>query len=221
MTEPILVVPRRALDPRVARERAVVAAGGWEEAARLLGLGEARWLVRAEAEGDPAWKQVIPYVTLLDPGGRVLVYPRQGRERRLHDLWSLGIGGHVDRGDAEEPVPCPALLERAARREVAEEYPCRWLGDLEVVGLINEDMTEVGSVHVGVCCRLRVDPSAAGPGDGELDGHRWADPRDPCRGLPEGARFELWSELAWELHRPAPGPAPAERSGHKRWNART
>ena len=61
----------------------------------------------------------------------------------------------------------------------------------------------VGSVHVGVCCRLRVDPSAAGRGDGELDGHRWADPREPSRGLPQGARFELWSELAWELHRPS------------------
>ncbi len=176
-------------------------AGSWDEAAQALGLARARWMTRRRAEDDPAWKQVIPYVLLFDPRGRVLAYPRQGTERRLHNLWSLGIGGHINGSDASGLPPGPRLLEQAARREVQEEYPCRWIGTLEVLGLINEDETEVGRVHVGVCCRLVVDPASAGRGDGELDGHVWADPADPRAALPGGARFELWSELAWRLHK--------------------
>lgn len=200
----ILVVPRAALGPALCRPKAWIPAASWPEAAARLGLGEARWMRRPAAETDSDWKQVIPYVTLFDPEGRVLVYPRQGTEARLHAFWSLGIGGHVDREDADGVPLGPELLARAARREVAEEYPARWIGDLEVVGLINEDETEVGRVHVGVCCRLTVDPATAGEGDGELAGHRWVDPADPAAGLPEGAGFELWSELAWALHREEP-----------------
>ncbi len=201
-SQTILVVPRTALHPALQAPRAWVAAGSWTEAAGLLGLDRARWMPRPEAETDPEWKQVIPYVTVFDPDGRVLVYPRQGTEARLHAFWSLGIGGHIDRADAAgDEAPGPKLLARAARREVEEEYPVRWLGGLEVVGLISEDESEVGRVHVGVCCRLTVDPATARDGDGELRGHRWAPPGEPAGALPEGAGFELWSELAWALHR--------------------
>ncbi len=201
MNETILVVPARRLPADLRAGPAAVPAASWAEASEALELARAVWMPRSEAEEDPSWKQVIPYVTLFDPAGRVLVYPRQGSERRLHDLWSLGIGGHINKTDAAGLPPGPRLLEQAARREVQEEYPCRWIGTLDVMGLINEDETDVGRVHVGVCCRLVVDPSTAGRGDGELDGHLWADPADPSAALPAGARFELWSELAWRLHR--------------------
>lgn len=199
MDERILVVPRGALDSRLGGERAGVPASSWEEAAHLLGLAQGRWMARGAAEGDFSVKQVIPYVVLVSPDGRVLAYPRQGRERRLHQRWSVGVGGHVEEADGAPGLAWPELLRRAARREAQEECPCRWMGELQVRGVISEEQTEVGRVHVGVCCRLVIDPATAAAGDGELAGWRWVAPAEPWAGLPDGARLETWSELALAL----------------------
>ena len=122
----ILVVPRDGLAPALHASRAAVPAASFAEACALLGVEGTRWLRRSSAERDPSWKQVIPYVTLLDREGLALAYPRQGREARLRRLWSLGIGGHVERADALPALAWPAVLRASAAREVAEEYPARW-----------------------------------------------------------------------------------------------
>ncbi len=44
---------------------------------------------------------------LVVPGGALA--PREAWERRLHEMWSLGIGDHIDRRDAQEPAPSPAF----------------------------------------------------------------------------------------------------------------
>jgi len=205
METEILVVPRDGLAPALHASRAAVPAASFAEACALLGVEGARWLRRSSAERDPSWKQVIPYVTLFNGEGLALAYPRQGRETRLHRLWSLGIGGHVERDDAPPGIAWPAVLRASAAREVAEEYPAGWAGDLVLLGVISEEETEVGRVHVGLCCALEVDPATHRGGDGELEGHRWVGPDRPLDGLPEGVRLEIWSELALPLLR---GRAP-------------
>ncbi|MBI5018191.1 MAG: NUDIX domain-containing protein [Deltaproteobacteria bacterium] len=199
MTERILAVPREALTDALVRPRAAVGARTWGEVEGLLGLEHAAWVPRGRAEQDPSWKQVIPYMVFEAPDGGVLAYPRQGREARLHAHWSVGVGGHVEDSDRADPGGWGPLLDRAARREAEEECPCRWLGGLEVLGVINEEETEVGRVHVGVCLRLAVDPGSLSQGDRETAGRRWVAPASPLAALPEGASFEIWSELALGL----------------------
>src|SRR5512139_840255 len=54
------------------------------------------YLNRSEAEHDPRYKQLIPYVLLIC-GDIILRYRRGrgGQETRLHGLYSVGIGGHI------------------------------------------------------------------------------------------------------------------------------
>lgn len=117
---------------------------------RMLVPEVAEFRPRSEVEDDPGYKQIIPYVVFLS-GDRVFCYTRgtsQG-ERRLHRLRSLGVGGHVDEADA---AGCATLeaYELALRRELAEEVELGSDGALRRIGLINDDSTPVGQVHLGV-----------------------------------------------------------------------
>jgi len=105
---------------------------------------------RSEVEDDPSLKQIIPYV-VFQSGDSVFCYTRgksQG-ESRLHRLRSLGVGGHVAEEDAEGKATFEAY-EMALRRELDEEVAVDSDGSIRLVGLINDDSTAVGQVHLGV-----------------------------------------------------------------------
>lgn len=132
----------------VPRE-AIVPGEGWlgvrregVDAALAAVAREGRFVLRSLAEQDPGLKQVIPYLVLRD-GGRWFLMRRTkaGGDDRLHDRWSIGVGGHLNPGDAG--------VEGCLRREWAEELAADFVPDFEPVGLLNDDTTAVGAVHVG------------------------------------------------------------------------
>ena len=98
---------------------------------------------RDEAEEDPSWKQVIPYLLLRD-GPRVFLMrrTRAGTDARLHERWSIGIGGHLNPDDGD---PISGL-----RREFEEEMLADWHPEPRLIGLLNDDRTPVGAVHLGL-----------------------------------------------------------------------
>jgi predicted NUDIX family phosphoesterase len=104
---------------------------------------EGEYRPRGEAERDPSWKQIIPYLLMRD-GERLFLMQRTaaGGDARLHDLWSLGIGGHLN---PEDGGVLPGL-----RREFHEEMVADWDPEPRLVGLLNDDDVLVGQVHVGV-----------------------------------------------------------------------
>lgn len=55
------------------------------------------FLLKDTVETNKAYKQIIPYAILVKDG-KILIYKRSknGNEERLHDLWSLGFGGHIE-----------------------------------------------------------------------------------------------------------------------------
>jgi predicted NUDIX family phosphoesterase len=97
---------------------------------------------RAAMEQDDTWKQVIPYLVLRD-GSRYFLMrrTRAGGDARLHDRWSIGVGGHLNPGDGD--------LAGGLRREWAEEVVADFEPAFELVGLLNDDTSDVGRVHVG------------------------------------------------------------------------
>jgi predicted NUDIX family phosphoesterase len=137
--EQVLVVPRDAL----------VRGEGWL-GVRRGDLGEALAVVareaffmrRGDAEEDPTHKQVIPYLVLRD-GERwfLMRRTRAGGDARLHDRWSIGVGGHLHPGDSD--------VAGGLAREWAEELVADFEPAYAPVGLLNDDTTPVGSVHVG------------------------------------------------------------------------
>lgn len=147
-SERVLVVPASELD-RLGRFQ-----GFHADAERYLSALLAPELMtfrpRSLVEDDPSWKQLIPYVVIRSQGS-VFCYTRgasQG-ESRLHRLRSLGVGGHVDEADANGRRGL-AAYDAAMRRELDEEVEIHSRGVLSLAGLINDDSTPVGSVHLGV-----------------------------------------------------------------------
>lgn len=106
---------------------------------------------RAEAEINPAFKQIIPYVVITD-GKNVLHYVR-GRdagEKRLVAKGSIGIGGHINDEDHTLFDFGLRAFQNAVEREVCEELSIQGKFDARPAGLINDDSTEVGRVHFGI-----------------------------------------------------------------------
>jgi len=106
---------------------------------------------RAQAETNPAFKQIIPYVIVTD-GKSILHYVRgkKAGEQRLVAKGSIGIGGHINDDDHSLFAVGLQAFQEAVRREVCEELAIQGPFDAKPVGLINDDSTEVGRVHFGV-----------------------------------------------------------------------
>ncbi len=98
---------------------------------------------RDEVEDDPAWKQVIPYLALFD-GERIFLMrrTRAGGDARLHERYSIGIGGHINPGDGD---PLGGL-----RREWREEVAADFEPEFRPLGVLNDDDDPVGAVHLGL-----------------------------------------------------------------------
>ena len=148
-----------------------------------------RWMDRGKAETDRRWKQPIPYILLQNRSGCIAIYHRRGTEERLHGLWSAGIGGHVEMED--EAGGLERTLMACAQRELAEEVPgCS--ARLRFRGVINEEVTEVGTVHWGLVFTASVAESPQ-PGE-ELMDFRWLAKEEAA-----GLNLERWSRLALRL----------------------
>jgi predicted NUDIX family phosphoesterase len=98
---------------------------------------------RRDVEDDPSWKQVIPYLVLRD-GERLFLMrrTRAGADSRLHDRYSIGIGGHVNPPDGD------AL--GGLRREWREEMRADFVPEFRPLGVLNDDTDAVGAVHLGL-----------------------------------------------------------------------
>ena len=117
----------------------------------ILSRGNNFFLPRSQAETDPAYKQIIPYV-LLAFEDRVLYYVRgkEAGEQRLVAKGSIGIGGHLNDADAGLFNLDEEHYNRVVEREVHEEINLLARSHNRVTALLNDDTTEVGRVHLGV-----------------------------------------------------------------------
>jgi predicted NUDIX family phosphoesterase len=171
-----------------------------------------RYLPRAAAEADEAWKQVIPYV-ILACGDRVFSYRRgmAGGERRLRALHSVGLGGHVARGDESLFAAAGWPSYRAAlERELAEEVdiaaPVR---ERKLVGLINDDSLPVGRVHIGLVHLWRLDAEAVRAREAKIAAARFLSPSELL--APGAPELETWSRFcleSWPRLTAQPGWSP-------------
>jgi predicted NUDIX family phosphoesterase len=66
----------------------------------------------------------------------------------LHDKFSLGVGGHINNFDTSD-VGCDVITS-GMRRELNEEIHIESEESCELVGIINDDSTEVARVHMGL-----------------------------------------------------------------------
>lgn len=138
--ERVLVVPRASVVEGAGWRG--VTADGLDRVLAVVGR-EGRFEPRSAMERDPSFKQVIPYLILRDgPRYFLMRRTRAGGDERLHQRWSIGIGGHLNEGDGD--------IRGGLEREWREEIEASFVPDFRLVGLLNDDETDVGSVHLGV-----------------------------------------------------------------------
>lgn len=154
-----------------------------------------KWHDRSDAEHNEQVKQIIPYMIISDMNDdTIAVYRRAGNERRLHGLYSVGVGGHINPEDA---LPSDRLLDivvRSAQRELSEELT--GLDDaclMDFLGVINEERTRVGRTHTGLVFRIQIS-TKPGPG-AELTDFHWSG----IDAIIRDHKIELWSEMALKL----------------------
>ena len=151
---------------------------------------------RPEMEEDSSFKQLIPYVIFryTDPAGRVSVYQysRGGGsgEKRLVAKKSVGIGGHISQedGEAKDADPYHDGMNRELQEEVIIDTP----HVINLVGLINDDETEVGKVHLGIVHICDVETPDVRSNEDEIEGNGFQPIQELLDNL-DG--FETWSAI--------------------------
>jgi len=183
MIEQVMVVRTVDLQPflrgRMIRDRA----------RPILDLIAAKhfFLDRPTAELSPEYRQIIPYVVIRnDHDYFVLKRTTKQTESRLHHKLSLGIGGHINPGHS--------LLE-GLQKELDEEVRIGATYDMDFIGIINDDSTDVGRVHLGAAYLLDSAGREVTVKETEKMSGEWM-----SRAALRGARMamESWSQIVYD-----------------------
>lgn len=137
------------------QEKGVIRALDSDIMDKLLRYGVFKY--REELEQDPSYKQIIPYAVMCC-ADEVYMFKRLAKqtEARLHNKCSLGVGGHMNPyGDSIDTAYLHHELEREMNEEVKLSIDCN-IEDMIPVGFINDDISEVGRVHLGVLYHINL-----------------------------------------------------------------
>lgn len=189
MGEKVLVVDKELIFSRYGNNPARLIEADEAEFTKLVNENHA-FICRDAAEADTTKKQIIPYCVVTF-GDYIYLTQRTKKqtEKRLHNKRSVGVGGHINPPDieADNVLLCGMERELLEEMNMAGSYAHRFLG------LINDDSTEVGSVHTGACylikaesfdCRIRETDKMTG---------QWVK-RENIRDYFDG--MEEWSQIA-------------------------
>jgi predicted NUDIX family phosphoesterase len=184
--EDVMVVATADLQPYIRGHRADLIRSATEEILRLIATRHT-FLLRATAEESPDYRQIIPYVVIRH-GDAYFVLERtpMQSETRLHHKLSLGIGGHINPGR-----DLTAGLQQELDEEVAIASPYT----LQFVGILNDETTEVGRVHLGAVHVLEPESPRVSVRETEKMTGRWVAVRD-LAALRD--RMETWSQIVYD-----------------------
>ena len=151
-------------------------------------VGSHFFIDRPTAEVSPQYKQIIPYVVIRH-GERWFLLQRTQKqtEARLHLKLSIGVGGHIN-------PDTPDLLD-GLHKELEEEVHVAGDYDLTFAGILNDDTTEVGSVHLGAVFVLEThDPDVTVRETEKMTG-RWVSVGELGEVYGE---LETWSQIVFD-----------------------
>ena len=155
---------------------------------------------RDQMEQDPSYKQLIPYC-IFCCGDQIFHYTRgklQG-EGRLHNKRSIGIGGHIS---ADDRNLFDSPYREAMHREIEEEVHVECPFQEACVGLINDDLTEVGRVHLGIVHVFRLEAAKVRPREKSIIQAGFNTAGELTRDI---EHFETWSQICLKALFPGAG----------------
>ncbi len=118
-------------------------------------LRDFQFMPRDIAEYNYEYKQVIPYVVISFKEQFLLLKRKSAQtEKRLHNKYSLGIGGHINPSTADK---YENVIIEGLYRELNEEISIKDINSLEFIGVINDNSTDVSKVHLGLLYLLKME----------------------------------------------------------------
>jgi len=154
---------------------------------------------RSDVEKDPSFKQLIPYMifshTAMDGTVRLFQYVRGkgAGESRLRSKRSVGVGGHLCADDVTKNMH--DFYREGMLRELHEEVVLDSAFTEECVGIINDDETEVGKVHLGIVHRFELAEPSLQSNEPDLIESGFVPVAEMLRDLSD---FESWSAICLE-----------------------
>jgi len=157
------------------------------------------FLRRSELEEDPSFKQIIPYA-IISHNESFYLFRRTSRqtEKRLHNKFSLGVGGHMNPNDSME-LKEQYLIDEL-KRELYEEVKLLngcLIEDIEFIGFINDDTIPVGSLHIGLLYNIHVSNKEVYINETDKMTAAWIDKSNLAE-FYEG--METWSKITFDFY---------------------
>jgi predicted NUDIX family phosphoesterase len=174
------------------------------------------FLKRSELEEDPSFKQIIPYaiISYKEPENRTwrdklrgvrqsqsfYLFKRTSKqtEKRLHDKFSLGVGGHMNPNDSMESKE--QYLIEELKRELHEEVKLLngcFIEEIEFIGFINDDTISVGRVHIGLLYNIHVSNKEVYINETDKMTAEWIDKSNLAE-FYEG--METWTKITFDFY---------------------
>ena len=157
------------------------------------------FLRRSELEEDPSFKQIIPYAIISHKESFYLFNrTSEQTENRLHNKFSLGVGGHMNPDDSMESKEQYLIDE--LKRELYEEVKLLngcLIEDIEFIGFINDDTISVGTVHIGLLYNIHVSNKEVYINETDKMTADWID-KSNLSEFYEG--METWSKIAFDFY---------------------
>ena len=191
MREKILTIPRATVDGLIGDSRTKLLPMTEERFVQAV-KGQIAYRYRDEVEGDTTIKQLIAYVVVRSEG-QIFGMRRLKKqtEARLHNRLSIGVGGHINTEDlAGDEL---SVIRHGLLRELHEEV---WIPEglpMRLLGFINDNSTEVGQVHTGICYLIDVPDHDCKVRETEKMEGLWMTPDELYSHYEE---LETWSQIA-------------------------
>ncbi|MFC2152336.1 hypothetical protein ACFLSE_07395 [Bacteroidota bacterium] len=152
---------------------------------------------RKELEEDPAFKQIIPYAVISNKDSYYLFKRLSGQaEKRLHNKFTLGVGGHMNPTNSielNEQYPLDEL-----KREFFEELKLLdgcLIEKIDFIGFINDDTISVGKHHIGFLYRIQLSNKNLVINESDKMSANWIDKKEFPKFYND---LESWSKMAFD-----------------------
>jgi predicted NUDIX family phosphoesterase/dephospho-CoA kinase len=201
-SENVLVIHRQNYSPILNFQGLGI--GLVSDLSELLRPSITKYLPRTHAETNSDYKQFVTY-TIIQHHSSVLSFTRGTYNRAasfLRGARCIGFGGHVTDADislfSREDLGVRANAAREIREEIllSEGRPVIDPTALEVLGILNDDSSDVGVRHVAIVLRYWVDDIDKWQkplrGESSINQLRWLNTNASPVNLSE---FEYWSQL--------------------------
>ena len=164
---------------------------------------------RNELEEDPSFKQIIPYAVIsckepkrngFQQSQSYYLFKRSSGqvEKRLQNLFSLGVGGHMNPVITKEHEEQYLIdeLKRELFEEVRLVNDCA-IEEIEFIGFINDDTIPVGRVHIGLLYNIHVSNKEVYINETDKMTADWIDKSNLAE-FYEG--METWTKIAFDFY---------------------